>query len=521
MGKLLLFDEQREVFMNNRVELVFGLVGPIGCPIHQARDILSSTLKKMDYKPVTISLSAEMDKLLNAKGRTVSNSSESILEEKILKGNAVREAFGKDGVLAAEAIRQVVEFRQDFARAQGVTKPDEVDEAAMIPLDEHAFIIDQLKRPEEVNLLVKAFGKRFVQVSVVTSLEKRRQSLVARLGGQQHGWDQPRCEVHANKLISTDQDEKQDIHGQRISKIFHLGDVFFDGTSEETLEKSSQRFVKAFFGRNNIAPTRDEFGSYMAQAAALRSVDLSRQVGAAIATPEGDLISVGCNEVPKFGGGNYWDEDEGKNRDIDLGGEANKNQINRIIFNFLGVLDKQGLIADGKKAEEILDNAQHRKAIKSSLVGGVTEYGRMVHAEMNALSDATRLGRSVKGSTIFVTTYPCHNCAKHLIAAGIERIVFVEPYPKSKTEDLFQDMLGPDVSGSSKVSIEHFYGISPRRYRDIFEKGSRQTSEGDVVDWYKGEKSPRLGNVEVGAQGRLIHAIYENLYAPTPEDKQP
>lgn len=72
--------------MSNRVELVFGLVGPIGCPIHQAREILASTLKKMDYVPISVSLSAEMDKLLQAKGSEVGSSSESILEEKILKG---------------------------------------------------------------------------------------------------------------------------------------------------------------------------------------------------------------------------------------------------------------------------------------------------------------------------------------------------------------------------------------------------------------------------------------------------
>ena len=173
---------------------------------------------------------------------------------------------------------------------------------------------------------------------------------------------------------------------------------------------------------------------------------------------------------------------------------------------------------DGKTIESILTDDQHLKAIKSSLVGNVTEYGRMVHAEMNAMSDAARLGRSLKGSTIFVSTYPCHNCAKHLIAAGIERIVFVEPYPKSKTESLFQDMLGADSSGSSKVSIEHFYGISPRRYRDIFEKGSRQTSEGDVDDWYEGKKSPRLGNVEVGTERRLAQAILKIRLAPSSEN---
>jgi hypothetical protein len=94
----------------------------------------------------------------------------------------------------------------------------------------------------------------------------------------------------------------------------------------------------------------------------------------------------------------------------------------------------------------------------------------------------------------------------------------VEPYPKSKTESLFQDMLGADSSGSSKVSIEHFYGISPRRYRDIFEKGSRQTRDGDVDDWYEGKKSPRLGNVEVGTERRLAQAILKIRLAPSSEN---
>ena len=79
-------------------------------------------------------------------------------------------------------------------------------------------------------------------------------------------------------------------------------------------------------------------------------------------------------------------------------------------------------------------------------------------------------------------------------------------------------MLGADASGSSKVSIEHFYGISPRRYRDILEKGSRQTSEGDVDDWYKGKRSPRLGNVEVGTERRLAQAFYEIMQAPSSEN---
>ncbi len=499
--------------MTNRVELVFGLVGPIGCPIHEAGEILASTLKKMDYKPITISLSSEMDRLLAAKGVTITNQGDSVLHTKIIKGNEVRSAFKNDAVLASEAIRQIVEYRRSYAEDAGEKDEKKLDELAVVPLDEHAFIIDQLKRPEEIELLVKAFGKRFVQVSVVAPQEKRKQSLVSRLHSTQHGWDNKKCDAHADELIALDQNEKLHERGQRISKIFHLGDVFFSGDTEATLEASSQRFVKAFFGRNNIAPTRDEFGSYMAKAASLRSVDLSRQVGAAITTPEGDLISIGCNEVPKFRGGNYWDEEKTKMRDIDLGGEANKNEINRMIFDFLEVLRKRELIAGNQSVEEILSDPKHRKSIKKSLVASVTEYGRMVHAEMNALSDAVRLGRSVKGATIYVTTYPCHNCAKHLVASGIERIVFIEPYPKSKAESLFQDIVVPDSADRETVSIEHFYGISPRRYRDIFEKTSRQNDDGEVEHWYENERAPRLGNIAVGGTPRELVAIIENLYS--------
>lgn len=495
--------------MIERVELVIGLVGPIGCPIAEAEIAISDALKRVDYSSTTIGLSRAMDGLLTGKSACSPPTGESELYNKIQKGNAVREAFNNNAVLAAEAIRQVRETRcelnKDFRE-----KDDEQRKG--FPLPSHAFIIRQLKTPEEVDLLIKTFGKRFIQVSVVTTLEKRKQELVHRLQNEQHGWTLSECEKHADQLIEKDQDEKSEAFGQRISKIFHLADVFLNGETEETLRNSSQRFIDALFGRTNISPTRDEFASYIAKAASLRSVDLSRQVGAAIATTDGDLISIGCNEVPKAGGGNFWDEHDEKRRDVDLGGEANKKEINRIVFDFIEVLKKRELLRNDLDAKSILLEPENRKAIKKSLVGGITEYGRMVHAEMNALCDAARLGRSVFGATIYVTTYPCHNCAKHLVAAGIKRIVFIEPYPKSKTETLYQNIVSSDASIGEAVSIEHFFGISPRRYRDIFEKAERQTETGEVEKWYKGLCAPRLGPIAINTTEQELHALIENLY---------
>jgi deoxycytidylate deaminase len=54
---------------------------------------------------------------------------------------------------------------------------------------------------------------------------------------------------------------------------------------------------------------------FQARATAQRSSDLSRQVGAVIATKRGEILATGCNEVPRAGGGVIWDEVAGTERD--------------------------------------------------------------------------------------------------------------------------------------------------------------------------------------------------------------
>jgi hypothetical protein len=111
---------------------------------------------------------------------------------------------------------------------------------------------------------------------------------------------------------------------------------------------------------------------------------------------------------------------------------------------------------------------------------------------MGALSDAARLGHSVRGGTLYCTTFPCHMCAKHIVASGIERVVFLEPYPKSLASELHSDSI--TVEGGDRgryqtfpsVDFQHFYGVSPRRYREIFERGKRKNDEDGSFQMYKG-----------------------------------
>ena len=51
-----------------------------------------------------------------------------------------------------------------------------------------------------------------------------------------------------------------------------------------------------------------------------------------------------------------------------------------------------------------------------------------VHAEQNAISDAARRGISLEGASLYVTHYPCINCAKILAAAGIAKIKYYYDY---------------------------------------------------------------------------------------------
>lgn len=51
-----------------------------------------------------------------------------------------------------------------------------------------------------------------------------------------------------------------------------------------------------------------------------------------------------------------------------------------------------------------------------------------VHAEMNALLYCAKEGIAVKDCTIYVTHFPCLNCAKALIQAGINKIIYKNDY---------------------------------------------------------------------------------------------
>lgn len=65
------------------------------------------------------------------------------------------------------------------------------------------------------------------------------------------------------------------------------------------------------------------------------------------------------------------------------------------------------------------------------------ELCRGLHAEQNAIINAANHGVALKGGTIYTTTHPCIICAKMIINAGIEEVVYFESYPDPLSMEMF------------------------------------------------------------------------------------
>jgi hypothetical protein len=110
---------------------------------------------------------------------------------------------------------------------------------------------------------------------------------------------------------------------------------------------------------------------------------------------------------------------------------------------------------------------------------------------MEALLSCARNNVSTRQAHLFSTTFPCHNCAKHIIAAGITRVVFIEPYQKSKAVEFHTDSISVGFEpAESTVHFEPFVGIGPRRFFDLFSVRlgagyplKRKDDDGLVIPW--------------------------------------
>ena len=235
----------------------------------------------------------------------------------------------------------------------------------------------------------------------------------------------------------------------------------------------------------------------------------------------GDVISTGTNEVPKPGGGTYGSQfPDVPDTDPLVKQDFRCFTHNRFCSNtrsqrdiVLDLLDQLQSVTNLAPSDEIVN-----RVMQTTRIGELLEFSRAVHAEMDALLSAARQGISTMGTRLFVTTFPCHNCARHIVSAGVDEVQFIEPYLKSRAIPLHGDAITlspvswtpPSKAGANhcKVLFRPFVGVAPRLFRRVFQKDRalKDAQTGDLVvdfsdaDGYTTQYPLRLSYAEVEAK---------------------
>ncbi len=450
-------------------ELIIGLVGAVGTDMNEVISVLKDRLTVVGYITHEIRVSKDVIPQLvtvDIENQDVVSRFNRLMDA----GNEARKKSNDNGILASGVAAKIA-----IIRANDTT-----------PLKRTAFIVNSLKHPEEVLRLRQIYPRGFYLFGIHPD-EPVRSSFLKRKGV---GDD------NIALLVERDQNEHL-LFGQRVNDTFHLSDFFVRlGNNKLQLENSLLRIFDILFGDPYKTPTFDEFAMFLAFTSSLRSADLSRQVGAVIARGD-EILATGANDCPKYGGGLYWPqlnpytheiEDKKDGRDYQRGEDSNKIEQQKIIDEIISKASSFGV-----------DPTLLTKALEQSRIRDLTEYGRVVHAEMDALLTCSRNNTSTRDGQIFCTTFPCHNCAKHIIAAGIKRVVFIEPYQKSKAIEFHTDTISVGFNpADNTVHFEPFVGVGPRRFFDLFSVRlgdgyplKRKDKDGLVIPW-KLDQSSKL-----------------------------
>ncbi len=461
-------------------EVVIGIVGAIGIDHSHVINALKNRFSFYQYDVSEIRLSKSIAKL-KTQEPPVGKFDRS--EYLINAGNELRKEYNDPSILALEAVREIYEKRKESGEMSLST------EGVSVTIPRRVNIISSLKRPEEVQALRNIYPKGFYLIGVYSSPERRKKSLVE----DGHAMTQEQAEI----LLSKDEDEySKEKFGQKTRNTFHLADFFVEEAADSDFFRAQiNRTVDLIFGAPYETPTFDEYAMYHAFSASLRSADLSRQVGAIIAK-NFEIISSGANDCPKPGGGLYWCKydpgrkefcDEPEGRDYVKGFDMNTKERTSIFNKVVDRLNIEN--SDSGYRDKIID------ALERSGLKDITEYGRMVHAEMEALLCCARNTIDCRNAVMYGTTFPCHNCAKHIIAAGIKEVVYVEPYPKSKTLEFY----GKSIDSGEEMSFRPFIGVGARQFLNLFSMNmgagrqiKRKNSEGDVLNHAPDTMRPRV-----------------------------
>jgi len=506
-------------------ELFFAVVGHVGSGISEVADKLNIELVNQGYDVEVVKASTAIGEWASKNGHSVPGVSERAkINETIAYqdlGDTMRKHTQDFAAVAQGLISKVRKLRADKT---GVT----MEEGLPVEPDDkkRAYIFDSIRHPSEVHLLRNVYHESFSLIGVVCQEPVRRERLLEKFFDHKKRKSIDSCN-EVNDLMVRDADDKEIEYGQHVADAFFEADYFVDNTIDLSDRKNFHineilgRLIDIVTHSKIVRPTSSETAMHHAMTAQIRSACLSRQVGAALVDQDGDIISTGTNEVPKAGGGVYGKsfsmtaDYENEFRcfcDDEPTCSSNKEQnklAKRIMSSFPDIMQEK--------------NADIISILRKAGLKDLLEFSRAVHAEMDAITTAARKGKSVSGAKMFVTTFPCHYCARHIVASGIHEVQYIEPYPKSLAMSLHKDAITPDEvdwippgEGSEqnefnskpnyqKVLFRPFVGVSPRLYIRAF------TKDRPLKDKETGEI--KIGDPTWGNKWNIMKISYTQLEA--------
>jgi deoxycytidylate deaminase len=402
-----------------------------------------------------------------------------------------------------------------------------------------AYILHSVRHPAEVHLLRAVYGNAFTLIGIVCTEPSRRRRLSATYDDA--------GDAAATQFMGRDA-KAAEKHGQHVSDAFHLADFFIDNSVERlnpdktsnkfwSIDEDLARLVRLISHTEIVRPTSAETAMHAAYGAQTRSACLSRQVGAALMASDGTIVATGTNEVPKAGGGVYRagsgvpqeksvavgkpapvadlaPPDDGRCAYRVVEGKrfcSNTRQQNEIAEELVRSVPELKAAAAAGRSQELMESIRHTR------IGGLIEFSRAVHAEMEAIMAAGRAGVPTKGTRMCVTTFPCHYCARHLVSAGVDEVQYIEPYPKSLALSLHPDSITedsedwmPPSAGGTVVLFRPFTGVAPRMYARAF------TKDRELKDGATGEL--RISDPDWGSPWNLSRISYVQLEAQLAKD---
>lgn len=468
-------------------ELFIGICSPIGSHkenvIKELKKILKNTYK---YEVKTIKLSSYIDKYKTDSYNCIEGKTEeySKLIYKIQEGDKLRKKYSNNSILVELGILDI-----HNERTSEISEDENLPESESYSSRRVCYIIDSIKNREELLLLREVYTDLFYCFSIFSPFHEREENLRSK--------NLSSSEIES--IINTDEFENNSF-GQNVRNTFTEGDFFLriSEDNKKLLQKKISRYLHLIFDTDIVTPSVDENAMYHAKSVAGNSSCLSRQVGATITDKFGLVLSKGWNDVPKFGGNLYQEGDLLDRRCKTLGYCSNDYQKDLLvdaISDFIksdNSLNKIFKSPDGSFDLEVM-NAFKIK-MRDSKIKDLLEFSRSVHAEMHAIITGSQIsGSQMIGGKLYCTTYPCHNCARHIIVAGIKEIYYIEPYIKSLCLKLHDDAITDNEQEENKVRILMYDGVSPRRYLSFFSNFTeRKDKKGALIKRDCGIAFPKM-----------------------------